>query len=147
MRIVIQRVLQASVSIDNNTVGLIGSGVLALVGFGKLDPHPELLKAIKKLLNLRIFENVETGKLDHSLLDTHGGLLLVPQFTVYGSANKGRRPGFQEALAPRQAKVLFTQMVEIAKASYDGPIASGRFGANMQVALINDGPMTLILDI
>lgn len=144
MRVVVQRVTQASVTVDGAVVGQIGPGLLALVGFRPGDGEAELDWMATKLVGLRLFEDT-AGKMNLSVAEIGGELLLVPQFTLYGDCRKGRRPGFSEALAPEQATVLFDRFCD--RVGQAGPpVARGVFGAHMQVALLNDGPVTLIID-
>lgn len=144
MRIVLQRVKQAQVQVDTEVVGRIGVGLLLLVGVGKDDNASAAEFLASKVLNLRIFED-EAGKMNRSLLEVGGGILAVSQFTLYGDTRKGRRPGFDAAALPEQAKPLFDQFVEKLKQS-DLGVETGRFGARMEVSLINDGPVTFILE-
>ena len=147
MRIVVQRVTSAEVTIDNVSVGKIsGSGLLCLVGFGHTDTESVLEPAIKKIINLRIFSN-EEGRFDKSLLDLNGEIFLVPQFTLYGDTSKGRRPEFFNAMAPENATALFDKLREKAvQALSETKVKSGIFGADMKVSLTNDGPVTIILE-
>ncbi|RMG42173.1 MAG: D-tyrosyl-tRNA(Tyr) deacylase [Candidatus Dadabacteria bacterium] len=146
MKAVIQRVTKASVTVDGKVVGSIGAGLLVLVAFGEGEQESVLTPFINKLYNMRIFPN-ESGRFDRSLLDISGELLLVPQFTLYADTRKGRRPEFFGALNPELAKNYFEKLVETARDFADLKVASGRFGAYMQVALINDGPVTIPLEI
>jgi D-tyrosyl-tRNA(Tyr) deacylase len=144
VRVVVQRVTQASVTVDGAVVGQIGPGLLVLVGFRPGDGEAELDWMATKLVGLRLFEDA-AGKMNLAVPEIGGELLLVPQFTLYGDCRKGRRPGFSEALAPEQATVLFDCFCDrVAQAGR--PVARGVFGAHMQVALLNDGPVTLIID-
>ena len=145
MKIVLQRVSEASVVVAGETIGQINKGIVLLVGFGQENPSPDMTKAIDKLLNLRIFENQE-GKLDQSTSDIHGEILVVPQFTLLAKTHKGRRPDFGSAMAPDQASKMFDQFVEKLRKATDLKVQTGRFGADMKVSLCNDGPLTLILD-
>ncbi len=144
MRSVIQRVKQSSVTINGKVVGAIGKGVLVLLGIAATDGKKERDWMIDKILNLRIFEDQE-GKMNNSLLQHGGGALIVSQFTLYGDCRKGRRPGYSHAAPPEIAEPYYNGFIEeIRKTSIE--IATGRFGADMDVALINDGPVTLLLD-
>ena len=144
MRLVIQRVLQAEVQVDENTVGKINKGLLVFVGAGHEDSREVADKYLKKLLGLRIFED-ENGKTNLSLKDVNGELLMVSQFTLYANCKKGNRPSFIEAGEPHMAEKLYEYMIQEAKKSV--PIVEhGIFGADMKVSLINDGPFTIILD-
>ena len=144
MRLFIQRVLQAEVTVEGNTVGKIGKGLLVFVGAGKEDNREIADKYLKKLLGLRIFED-ENGKTNKSLADVDGQLLMVSQFTLYANCKKGNRPSFTEAGEPHRAEELYEYMV--AKAREQVPVVeTGVFGAEMEVSLVNDGPFTVILE-
>jgi len=150
MRLVIQRVTDAKVDVDGATIGEIGTGLLALVGFGRDDALdlPESAawkKILDKLLNLRIFPD-EDGKLNRSLADISGDLLLVSQFTLYADCRKGRRPSFSGACDPAVAASLFDQFVEATRGLAPGAVATGEFGAEMHLDFTNWGPVTIILD-
>ena len=144
MRAVLQRVNYARVSVDGAVVGEIGRGILALVGFLAADTEKTMDYMLDKMVNLRVFED-EAGKMNRSVLDVGGSLLLVPNFTLYGDARHGRRPGYSAGAAPAVAEPLYQRMVEKAQ-GLPLPVASGIFQADMQVALENDGPVTLLLD-
>lgn len=144
MRLVIQRVLQAEVQVDHNTVGKINKGLLVFVGAGQDDTKEIADKYLKKLLGLRIFEDSE-GKTNLSLKDVDGELLIVSQFTLYANCKKGNRPSFIEAGAPQMAEELYEYMIQEAYKSVP-VVQHGFFGADMKVSLINDGPFTIILD-
>jgi D-tyrosyl-tRNA(Tyr) deacylase len=144
MRAVIQRVRNASVEIKGNTVGKIGQGLLVFLGIGREDTIQDIQWMVEKVINLRIFEK-ENGKFDHSLLDVDGELLVVSQFTLYGDCSKGRRPSFTDAMEANEAKKLFDLFVEKAKVRI-GKVESGLFQSFMDVSLINEGPVTLIID-
>jgi D-tyrosyl-tRNA(Tyr) deacylase len=146
MRIVIQRVTRAAVEVAGATVGEVGPGLMVLVGFGKEDTEAVLSKAADKLLNLRIFSD-EAGRFMHSVKETAGGVLLVSQFTLFADTSKGRRPEFFGALEPGKAKELFEKFIAVVQAAHAGPVASGVFGAMMQVSLVNDGPVTIMLEL
>lgn len=144
MRLVVQRVQEASVETGGRTVGKIGRGFLVLVGVGKTDTKETADKYLKKLLGLRIFED-ENGKTNLSLKDVDGELLFVSQFTLYANCRKGNRPSFTEAGNPENAEALYEYMIR--EASETVPVVQhGVFGADMKVKLINDGPFTVILD-
>ena len=144
MRLVIQRVLQAEVQVNENTVGKINKGLLVFVGAGHEDSREVADKYLKKLLGLRIFED-ENGKTNKSLADVNGQLLMVSQFTLYANCKKGNRPSFTEAGEPHRAEELYEYMV--AKAREQVPVVeTGVFGAEMEVSLVNDGPFTVILE-
>ena len=144
MRLVVQRVLQAEVQVDGQSIGKIGRGFLVLVGVGKDDTKEIADKYLKTLLGLRIFED-ENGKTNLSLKDVGGELLLVSQFTLYANCKKGNRPSFIEAGEPDKAEALYEYMIE--EAAKRVPVVQhGSFGADMKVSLINDGPFTVLLD-
>jgi len=143
MRVVLQRVNRASVTVDGVVVGEIGRGLLALVAFAPGDDD-QIDWVAEKLLGLRIFAD-ESGKMNRSVVEVSGALLVVSQFTLYGDTRKGRRPSFVDAAAPEVASVLYETFVAKLRESRI-PVATGRFGADMQVELVNDGPVTLILD-
>lgn len=145
MRALIQRVTQASVTVDNKIVGEIEQGILAYIGIGSDDTLQSAQKMVDKILTYRIFDN-EAGKLDKNVQQIGGGLLLVSQFTLMAKTDKGRRPDFGGAMPPSDAKVLFAQLVEYAKTQYDS-VATGEFGADMLVKANNDGPLNFILEI
>ena len=145
MRIVLQRVLSASVSVDNKEVATIEQGLLLLVGFSSEIKEETLKNAINKIQGLRIFPNDE-GKFDRSISDINGEVLLVPQFTLYGETSKGRRPDFFKALEPELAKLEFEKLTALYRKLSKGKIETGIFGADMKVSLVNDGPVTLILE-
>lgn len=144
MKLVIQRVTEASVTIDGSVKGKIGKGFLVLIGVGKDDTREIADKYIKKLLGLRIFED-ENGKTNLSLADVGGQLLLISQFTLYANCKKGNRPSFVDAGAPDQAEDLYNYIVEACRQAVD-VVETGEFGAEMKVSLLNDGPFTIILD-
>ena len=144
MRLVIQRVLQVEVQVNENTVGKINKGLLVFVGAGHEDSREVADKYLKKLLGLRIFED-ENGKTNLSLKDVNGELLMVSQFTLYANCKKGNRPSFIEAGEPHMAEKLYEYMIQEAKKSVP-VVEHGIFGADMKVSLINDGPFTIILD-
>lgn len=144
MRAVVQRVSQATVAVDGRTVGAIGRGLLVLVGVTHADGRPQAEWLGRKIAGLRIFEDA-AGKMNLALADVGGSVLVVSQFTLYGDARRGRRPGFSAAARPEQAKPLIACFCE--QLRQEGlPVATGQFQAIMQVALVNDGPVTLWLD-
>jgi len=144
MRAVIQRVARASVHVDGERVGAIERGLLVLLGVAPEDSPADRAALAQKLVHLRIFEN-EAGKMDQSVLDTGGSILLVSQFTLLADLRKGRRPSFTGAAPPSVAEQTYEAMAaELAELGV--PVETGRFGANMSVELLNDGPVTLILD-
>ena len=144
MRAVIQRVSRAKVTVDGEVTGEIGRGILILLGVSKADSEKEALYLLEKTLNLRIFEDAE-GRMNLSLLDIGGELLVVSQFTLYGDARKGRRPSFIDAGAPAEANRLYEFFVTEARKQIS-KVGTGRFQAMMQVELVNDGPVTILLD-
>ena len=144
MRLLIQRVLQAEVQVDENTVGKINKGLLVFVGAGHGDSREVADKYLKKLLGLRIFED-ENGKTNCSLKDVDGELLLVSQFTLYASCRKGNRPSFTQAGDPKKAEELYEYIIKECNKEID-VVQTGIFGAHMEVALINDGPFTVVLE-
>lgn len=144
MRAVIQRVLKACVKINDEVCGEINKGILILAGFESSDTKEDYKYIVEKSVNLRIFEDNE-GKMNLSVTDIGGGILIVPNFTLYGDARKGRRPGFSLASPPYEAQKQFEEFREIYKSNF-GSIQTGVFRENMQVSLINDGPVTILLD-
>jgi D-tyrosyl-tRNA(Tyr) deacylase len=144
MRALLQRVSQASVTVDGKIVGEIGQGLLVLLGVGHDDGEAQVKLLVNKIINMRIFED-EEGKMNRSLLDISGSALVVSQFTLYADIRKGRRPSFIDAAHPTVAEPLVERFKE-AVAAYDIPVAGGVFGADMDVALINDGPVTIWID-
>lgn len=144
MRLVIQRVLNAKVEIAQKTVGQIGQGLLLLVAFSDDDGDEDLIYMVNKILNLRIFED-EAGKMNLSLLDIKGQILSVSQFTLYGDVRKGRRPSFTDAAQPDYAEKMYDKFNQILKES-TLKVETGLFGGDMQVSLVNDGPVTILLD-
>jgi D-tyrosyl-tRNA(Tyr) deacylase len=144
MRVVLQRVSRARVTVEGSVTGEIGRGLLLLVGFRDGDDEETLRWMADKVLGLRIFPD-EEGKMNRSVEEVGGGVLIVSQFTLYGDARKGRRPSFVEAARPEVAIPLYERFLEIVAAS-GRPVASGRFGAMMEVELVNDGPVTLVLE-
>ena len=146
MRVILQRVNWASVTVDGELKGECGPGLMCLVGFGKGDDETKLKPMAEKLANLRVFRN-EEDKFDKSLLDIDGGVLLIPQFTLYGETKKGRRPDFFNALEPDKATMLFDKFVNVFKSVGVKHVAQGVFGAYMRVKLENDGPVTLMVEL
>ena len=144
MRAVLTRVTSASVTIDGEVVGSIGKGFLILLGVGPEDNETHCRYLAEKALGLRVFED-ENGKMNRSLKDVGGEVLVVSQFTLYGNCRKGRRPSFTEAAPPELGNRLYEQFLKDCE-SLGFPPQHGRFGADMQVASVNDGPVTLILD-
>jgi len=144
MRAVIQRVSRASVRINENTTGQIGHGLVVLLGIRSEDTTRDLQWLADKIVHLRIFGDDE-GKMNRSLADIDGEMLIVSQFTLYGDCRKGRRPGYSNAAPPEIAEPLYQQFIE-AVASQQISVATGTFRATMEVELVNDGPVTLLLD-
>ena len=144
MRAVVQRVRQSTVKTDNEIVGQIGSGLLVLLGVAKGDTAKDADYLANKIINLRIFED-EDRKMNRSLLETGGELLAVSQFTLLADCRKGRRPSFIEAAEPEKATDLYETFVNMVRAK-GVAVQTGRFGAMMEVALINDGPVTIIIE-
>ncbi len=148
MRFIIQRVSEASVSVDQKIIGSIGKGFLVLIGVSQTDTEAIADKMIKKLLGLRIFED-QNGKTNLSLQDVDGSLLLVSQFTLYADCRKGNRPSFINAGAPELAENLYQYIIRECQSQLPGSpdrVQQGSFGADMKVSLLNDGPFTIILD-
>lgn len=144
MKAVLQRVKRASVEVDGEVVGEIGAGLLVLVGIGREDSLRDIEWMVDKIVNLRVFET-EEGRLDKSLLDTEGELLLVSQFTLYGDCSKGRRPSFSSAMNAQEAREIFELFVHKAREKVK-KVETGVFQTTMEVSLVNDGPVTLIIE-
>ena len=144
MRALVQRVSQASVAVDNATIGEIQRGLLLLVGFRSGDDEQALRFCAEKCANLRVFPDAD-GKMNRSLLDIGGGVLCVSQFTLYGDCRKGRRPSFDEAAPQEEAEALYERFLKILAEQGLGP-AHGTFGAHMHVEIHNDGPVTLMVE-
>lgn len=144
MKILIQRVAHAKVDVDGKTVGMIGEGLLVFVGITHSDTKAQAAWLANKLINLRIFEDAQ-GKINQSLIDRKGAALIISQFTLYADCSEGRRPSFTQAAPPEIAKPLYEQFV---KEVQQGGVAveTGVFGAEMKVSLLNDGPVTLLLE-
>lgn len=144
MRAVVQRVSEAKVLVDDEVVGTIDSGLCVFLGVGKKDSREDADYLADKIVNLRIFAD-EEGKMNLSALDLDKELLIVSQFTLYGDCRQGRRPGYGKAASPQRAEELYEYFLDKLK-EYNLPLASGEFKAMMDVDLINDGPVTLLLD-
>lgn len=144
MRVVLQRVSRASVTVDGRVTGTIRRGFLVLVGFTRGDGHREVEWMADKIVGLRVFPDAE-GRMDQDLQDCGGGVLVVSQFTLYGDARKGRRPSFVAAAPPELAERLYNDFVSALR-SRGSLVEQGEFGAMMDVELVNDGPVTLILE-
>ena len=140
----IQRVSEAQVTVAERVTGRIGRGVLALIGIQRGDDARSAARLLERVLGYRIFED-EAGRMNRSLADIAGGLLLVPQFTLAADTDKGTRAGFSRAEPPEAARALFSQFVDLARERHAG-VETGEFGAHMRVALINDGPVTFWLE-
>lgn len=145
MRAVVQRVSQASVTVDGDVVGKIGRGLLALVGVGPDDAGDDADTLAAKLVGLRIFAD-DQGRMNLSVADVGGGILIVSQFTLYGDARKGRRPSFVAAAPPEVAEPLVERVADAVRTA-GVEVATGRFGEMMSVELVNDGPVTLVLEL
>lgn len=140
----IQRVTQASVSVDDEVIGQIGPGLLALVGVEPGDDEATLSRMADRLLGYRVFAD-DAGKMNRSLRDIGGGLLLVSQFTLAADTRSGMRPSFTSAAPPAEAERLFNRLVDICREKHAPGVETGRFGAHMVVSLVNDGPVTFLL--
>jgi D-tyrosyl-tRNA(Tyr) deacylase len=144
MRVCVQRVSEASVEIDDETVGAIGPGLLVLLGVGQSDTPAEVTQLVNKIVNLRVFAD-DQDKMNRSLLDIQGQMLVISQFTLWGDCRKGRRPSFVQAADPEVAEPLYERFVDEVRGQ--GVVTeTGRFGAMMQVHLVNDGPVTLVIE-
>jgi D-tyrosyl-tRNA(Tyr) deacylase len=144
MLALIQRVTHASVVVDGETVGAIGPGLLALVGVEPGDGAAQVAKLGERLLRYRVFSD-EAGRMNLSLADTGGGLLLVSQFTLAADTRSGLRPSFSTAASPGEAERIFGQLVDYCRQQHRSEVETGRFGADMKVSLLNDGPVTFLL--
>ena len=144
MRAVVQRVSEARVAVDGAVVGEIGPGLCVLLGIGQGDTEAEADTLCRRIVGLRVFED-DAGRFAHSLEEVGGGMLVVSQFTLYADTRKGRRPSFSDAAPPATAEALYEHFVTCAR-NRPSPVATGRFGARMALALVNDGPVTLVLD-
>ncbi len=145
MRVVLQRVREAHVIIEGKVVGEIGLGQFLLVGFKQSDTTDQVEWMADKVVGLRIFQD-DAGKMNRTLADVDGSILVVSQFTLYGDVRKGRRPSFIDAATPETAIRLYECFVELLEARHPGKVATGEFGAMMDVSLTNDGPVTLVID-
>lgn len=145
MRAVIQRVSSARVTVAGETTGEVGGGLLVLLGVAQGDTEADAQWLAEKIVALRIFED-DAGKMNRSVSDAGGGLLVVSQFTLFASTRKGTRPSFNDATKPELAIPLYETFVRLAAKALGRPVATGRFGAMMEVSLVNDGPVTLIVD-
>ncbi len=145
MRAVVQRVSRASVTVESRVTGAIGRGLMVLFGAGAGDGATDLAYIVDKIVNLRIFPD-DAGKMNRSVIDIGGGVLLVSQFTLYGDARQGRRPAFVGALEPTAARALYEQALVALRTAGVPQVAAGEFAADMKVELVNDGPVTILLD-
>ncbi|MEB3210408.1 MAG: D-aminoacyl-tRNA deacylase [Leptolyngbyaceae bacterium] len=145
MRVVLQRVRSSHVTVNGHVIGKIGRGLNVLVGIAADDTQAELEWMVRKCLDLRLFPADETGRFDQSVQEIQGELLVISQFTLYGDCRKGRRPSFDAASPPAQAELMYDAFVELLQQS-GLKIETGKFGAMMQVAIENDGPVTILLE-
>jgi D-tyrosyl-tRNA(Tyr) deacylase len=145
MRIVIQRVSEATIKIDGAIVGEISKGLLVLLGIEHEDTEQDALYLIQKLINLRIFTDAD-GKMNLSVQEVNGGILVVSQFTLHAATKKGNRPSYIRAARPEQAVPLYEYFLSSLQNQFTGKIQTGQFGADMKVGLVNDGPVTIIMD-
>lgn len=145
MRVVLQRCVEASVSVNDHIVGSVGHGLVVLLGIGPEDTEKDVQWMCNKIAQLRIFED-DDGKMNLSILDVAGDVLVVSQFTLYGNCRKGRRPSFASAGHPSMAEPLVDRVCEVLQEKGVRRVEKGRFGTDMKVSLINDGPVTLIVD-
>jgi D-aminoacyl-tRNA deacylase len=145
MRAVVQRATRASVTVADEGVGTIGRGLVVLVAAGAGDGPADVAYLVDKIVNLRVFPD-DDGKMNRSLLEVGGGVLAVSQFTLYGDARRGRRPGFIDAMEPVAAEALYQEVIAGLRAAGVAEVATGRFRTEMQVELVNDGPVTILLD-
>ena len=145
MKLVIQRVTSSSLYIEGSLISQIQKGLVVLIGISKSDTENVIEKLVKKLLNLRVFED-ENSKMNYSILDIEGEILLVSQFTLYADTTKGNRPSFINAADPKNAELLYNKFLEKLNIVFGDNIKTGKFGANMQIELVNDGPVTIIIE-
>lgn len=145
MRAVVQRVSRATVAVGDREVGAIAAGLVVLLGAGRGDTSADLAYIVDKITHLRIFADA-AGKMNRSVVDVGGGVLVVSQFTLYGDARQGRRPAFTEALEPAAARALYDQSLVLLRQAGVAAVESGEFAADMAVELVNDGPVTILLD-
>jgi D-tyrosyl-tRNA(Tyr) deacylase len=145
VKAVVQRVTRAEVRVAGQLLGRIGPGLLVLLGFGRCDTDGDADWMINKLLSLRIFPDPD-GKMNRSVTDTGGGLLVVSQFTLYGELRKGTRPSFSDAMPPAEAQSFYGRFMQKLRAATALNVAEGKFAAMMEVELVNDGPVTILLD-
>ena len=145
MKLVIQRVTSSCLYIEGSLISQIKQGLVVLIGISKSDSENVIDKLVKKLLNLRVFED-ENSKMNYSILDIEGEILLVSQFTLYADTRKGNRPSFIDAADPKNAEHLYNKFLERLNFILGDKLKTGKFGANMQVELVNDGPVTIIIE-
>ena len=145
MKVVVQRVKKASCTVDHKVISKIDNGFLLLVGFTQSDTLKEVIYLAKKIANLRIFED-DLGKLNKSIIDMNYEILSISQFTLYGDVRKGNRPSFTKALEPKKALELYLELTNILNNEYKIKTLNGAFGEHMDITLINDGPVTIILE-
>ena len=145
MKALVQRVTEGSVSVDGQVIGSIGKGLVILFGAGRGDTEKDVVYLAEKCANLRIFED-EDGKMNRSLLDIGGEALVISQFTLYGDCRKGRRPGFSDAADPAEAERFYEQFLALIAQAGVKNVQHGKFGADMQVKIFNDGPVTFMLE-
>ena len=145
MRVVVQRVSQSNVKVSGEVIGKINEGLMVLVSFVDEDNDTDLSWMTKKIINLRIF-NDDEGKMNRSVQDVGGDILLISQFTLHGSTKKGNRPSFIKAAKPDFANVMYERFINILEQSLGKKIQTGEFGGDMKVSLVNDGPTTIIID-
>ena len=145
MRILIQRVEKASVSVDGRLKGKIDKGLLIFVGISKSDTNSDIKYVVDKSVNLRLFPDVN-GKFHFSVRDIKGELMVISQFTLYGDTRRGRRPSFSDAMGPVEAEEIFNKVIEMFKSNSGLAVAEGQFGSHMDIKSINDGPVTIWLD-
>lgn len=145
MKALIQRVSSAAVAVEGSTVGEIGPGLLVLLGLDKDDTEAQASRLLEKVLSYRVFSDPE-GRMNLSVRDVKGGVLLVSQFTLSADTGKGLRPSFSSAMPPAEAELLFKRCCELLAAAHT-QVATGRFGGDMQVSLVNDGPVTFLLEV
>ncbi len=146
MRLVVQRVSRASVTVAGEVVGEITAGLLVLVGIAPGDGPEDITWLARKLVGLRLFDDPESGQMAHSVLDISGGILLVSQFTLLASTRKGTKPSFSRAAQPAEAEETYRAFLQAVSGELGKPVETGVFGASMEVALVNDGPVTLVVD-
>jgi D-tyrosyl-tRNA(Tyr) deacylase len=145
MRAILQRVTQASCTVEGKVTGVISGGFLVLLGIEDADTHEELLWLAQKIANMRVF-NDENGLMNKSLADVDGNILLISQFTLFAATKKGNRPGFTRAARPDKAIPMYEEMIKQLSSLIDKEIQCGIFGADMKISLLNDGPVTIVMD-